>query len=202
MQSLQKDIERAITKKKNNLPCWLRDDTSQKFSIARLTLITFIVLLIVTMIFVLFPVDYCLSAEASNNSLAIQVDEEEVTMLAKLIWGEARGVPSDEQKAAVVWCVLNRVDSELYPNTINEVVTQEYQFSGYSESNPVTEEFKEIAEDVLIRWHQEKDGIEKVGRVLPCEYLFFWGDGVRNYFSVEWRSQEYYDWSLPSPYSD
>ena len=35
-------------------------------------------------------------------------DEAEVEMLARLIWGEARGIPSDMHKAAVVWCVLNR----------------------------------------------------------------------------------------------
>lgn len=35
-------------------------------------------------------------------------DEAEVEMLARLIWGEARGIPSDMHKAAVVWCALNR----------------------------------------------------------------------------------------------
>ena len=44
-------------------------------------------------------------------------DEAEVEMLARLIWGEARGVPSDMHKAAVVWCVLNRVDTESWPDT-------------------------------------------------------------------------------------
>lgn len=33
--------------------------------------------------------------------------EEEVTVLAKMVWGEARGVPSDTEKAACVWCALN-----------------------------------------------------------------------------------------------
>lgn len=64
----------------------------------------------------------------------IEIAREDVEMLAKLIWGEARGVHSTEQKAAVVWCVLNRVDSPLYPDSIEAVVTQKYQFSGYNES--------------------------------------------------------------------
>lgn len=138
----------------------------------------------------------------AEPEITLVPNEEDVVMLARLIWGEARGVPSVEQKAAVVWCVLNRVDSGKYPDTIAEVVTQKSQFCGYSESFPATDEFMEIAEDVLIRWYQEKAGIKDVGRVLPSEYLFFVGDGVRNYFSVEWRSSEYYDWSLPSPYAD
>ena len=59
-------------------------------------------------------------------------DEAEVEMLARLIWGEARGIPSDMHKAAVVWCVLNRVDAEGWPDTVAEVVTQPHQFAGYS----------------------------------------------------------------------
>lgn len=132
----------------------------------------------------------------------IEIARDDVEMLAKLIWGEARGVRSKEQKAAVVWCVLNRVDSPLYPDSIEAVVTQKYQFSGYNESYPLTDEFMEIAEDVLVRWYQEKAGAVDVGRVLPKEYLYFVGDGVLNYFSKEWKSQDHYDWSLPSPYEN
>lgn len=83
-------------------------------------------------------------------------DETEVEMLARLIWGEARGIPSDMHKAAVVWCVLNRVDAEGWPDTVAEVVTQPHQFAGYSPDYPATEEFKAIAADVLIRWEREK----------------------------------------------
>lgn len=132
----------------------------------------------------------------------IEITRADVEMLAKLIWGEARGIQSIEQKAAVVWCVLNRVDSPLYPDSIEAVVTQKYQFSGYDESYPLSDEFMKIAEDVLVRWHQEKAGAIDVGRVLPKEYLYFVGDGVLNYFSKEWKSQDHYDWSLPSPYEN
>ena len=59
-------------------------------------------------------------------------------------------------KAAVVWCVLNRVDAEGWPDTVAEVVTQPHQFAGYSPDYPATEEFKAIAADVLIRWEREK----------------------------------------------
>lgn len=121
-------------------------------------------------------------------------------MLANLIWGEARGIESDTEKAAVVWCVLNRVDSPNYPDTIAEVVTQRHQFSGYRATYPAPDEFKALAEDVLTRWNAEKNGGTDVGRVLPREYVFFTGDGVRNNFTVEWLSAETWDWSLPSPY--
>lgn len=150
---------------------------------------------------VALQVDSTASIE-SIEPTEIMIKKADVEMLAKLIWGEARGVRSTEQKAAVVWCVLNRVDSPLYPDSIETVVTQEYQFSGYKEYYPLIDEHIEIAEDVLARWYQEKTGIIDVGRVLPKEYLYLVGDGFINYFSKEWKSQDYYDWSLPSPYQN
>ena len=41
-------------------------------------------------------------------------NEADVEMLAKTIWGEARGVESITEKAAVAWCILNRVDAKGY----------------------------------------------------------------------------------------
>ena len=64
-------------------------------------------------------------------------NEAEAELLARTVWGEARGCGT-EQQAAVVWCVLNRVDSERFPDSIAAVVTQPSQFFGYSASNPVS----------------------------------------------------------------
>lgn len=128
-------------------------------------------------------------------------DEADVEMLARLIWGEARGVPSDMEKAAVAWCALNRVDAPEYPDTLAEVVTQPYQFNGYSPDYPATAALKALAADVLTRWEREKREGGDVGRVLPAEYFFFTGDGERNTFRTEWRGGEIWDWSLPNPYN-
>lgn len=49
--------------------------------------------------------------------------ERDVEMLAKTIWAEARGVPSDAEKAAVAWCALNRLDAGTYGETLAEVLT-------------------------------------------------------------------------------
>lgn len=112
-------------------------------------------------------------------------NEADVEMLAKTIWGEARGVESTTEKAAVAWCILNRVDGKEYAcgGDIEYVVTFPGQFVGYAEDNPVTTECKEIAADVLTRWAAEKAGVEDVGRVLPKTYIFMRGDGKRNYFT-------------------
>lgn len=127
-------------------------------------------------------------------------DEAEVEMLARVLWGEARGVPSDMEKAAVVWCVLNRVDAARWPDTVAEVVTEPSQFAGYSPDYPATEELKAIAADVLTRWERERREGGDVGRVLPAEYFFFTGDGERNYFRTEFTGGAFWDWTLPNPY--
>ena len=101
------------------------------------------------------------------------------------------------------WCILNRVDSDEYDfkdmKTIEDVVTASNQFMGYDKDNPLIDELVDIAEDVLVRWRMEKDGVVEVGRVLPTEYTYLYGDGDRNWFRTDWRSKEFWDWSWDSP---
>lgn len=61
-----------------------------------------------------------------------------------------------------------------------------------------------LHEDIsgMQRWNAEKNGETDVGRVLPKEYTFFIGDGFENHFTDEWKSTDYWDWPLPSPYEN
>lgn len=129
------------------------------------------------------------------------VYSEEAVYLAKTIWGEGRGL-SDTEKAAIVWCILNRVDDNRFPDNIIDVITAKNQFHGYKEHFPVEDELYDLAVDILGRWELEKAGHENVGRVLPQNYLYFHGDGKHNYFRTDYRSKDYWDWSLESPYED
>ena len=106
------------------------------------------------------------------------------------------------EKAACVWCVLNRVDDTRFPNTVLEVLEAPYQFAGYKADYPVLPELAEIAADVLTRYHAERDGDTEAGRVLPAEYAFFTGDGRNNHFFSEWKGTSAYDWTLTNPYDD
>jgi hypothetical protein len=135
---------------------------------------------------------------------ALAADETDAEALARMIYGEARGVASDMEKAACVWTVLNRVDAEGYSDTIQGVVKAKGQFYGYSAKHPVLDELLELSEDVLARWEREKAGEVNVGRVLPSDYYWFSGDGKRNRFRNVYRGRDikYWDWSLPSPYDD
>ncbi len=129
-------------------------------------------------------------------------DAAEVEALAKMLYGEARGIASDMEKAACVWCVLNRVDDPRFPDTVLEVLEAPYQFAGYSADYPVLPELATLAADVLIRYQAERDGETNVGRVLPAEYLYFTGDGRNNHFTIGWKDAETWDWSLQNPYDD
>lgn len=135
--------------------------------------------------------------QISVDIIKTNLSQNDIDMLAKLIYGEARGISSNAEKAAVVWCVLNRADA--WDMTIKEVVTAPGQFHGYW-GGKVTEEFQELAKDVLIRWELEKLGYEDVGRVLPKEYMYFFGNGKHNYFQASYQARQYWDWSLPDPY--
>lgn len=127
--------------------------------------------------------------------------ESNAECLAKLIYGEARGVPSTTEKAAVAWVVLNRMDDPRFPNSIAGVIKAPNQFVGYNYYNPVTDECLMIAKDVMWRWTIEKQGRKDSGRVIPKNYYYFTGSGGRNWFRQEYWSSWYWNWSMGTPYA-
>lgn len=155
------------------------------------------------------PVDEIKLVISDNNELVeseikilqyteMKFDKEEVYALCKTVWGEARGSSLTKQ-AAVVWCVLNRVDDERFPNDIISVLTQENQFSGYSPSFPIDDSILELVEDVLIRWSIGDDE----GRVLPKEYCWFRGNSKENIFRDAYSGNyNVWNWTLESPYKE
>ena len=106
--------------------------------------------------------------------------DADAVAIAKMLYGESRGCSIDNQQKAV-WCVLNRVDDERYPDSIIEVLSQSGQFHGYSPNHPVWDDLTAVAEDVLTRWSVEKQGVA-VNRELPKSYLYFTGTGRENIF--------------------
>lgn len=136
-----------------------------------------------------------LSASLANVTAVNQSDAE---IMARMMWGECRGAPSTMEKAAVAWCVLNRVDSDKYPDTIRGVITQPNQFTGYRPSNPVDPELLWIAQDVITRWQTDGEG-----RVLPETYIYFVAGGGCNKFSEVWPvGRKVWDWSAEDPYKE
>ena len=135
-------------------------------------------------------------------SEVVTIDESDVELISKTMYGECRRdtIPTAE-KAAVAWCILNRVDSEDFPNTVAGVL-EKNQFHGYKDKYPVNDELKAIALDVMIRWKLEKLGVEDVGRTLPSGYCFFTAYKKANRFRPNYEMKNFWDWSLPDPYEN
>lgn len=139
-----------------------------------------------------------LPAEAVAEPAPELWTDYDAELIGRTIWGEAGGVKDPAERAAVAWCILNRVDA--WGQTIEQVVTKPRQFTGYRPKGDCPQEHIDMARDVLERWAAEKAGEENVGRVLPAGYLYFLGDGKHNHFTIEWKGTNTWDWSLTSPY--
>ena len=122
--------------------------------------------------------------EVAEPEYEMYFTEADVTALAQMLYGEARGCTVDNQMKCV-WCVLNRVDDARFPDTIIGVLSQPSQFHGYSPNFPVWDELKEVARDVLTRWSMEKQGVT-VERELPDTYCWFTGFNGSNHFREEY----------------
>lgn len=144
-------------------------------------------------------------APAPEQTTVLYYTENDVTMLAKVAFCEARGIKSKTEIACVMWTILNRLDSGKYGSSIASIVTAPNQFAYYRSARTVSDygyDLKELARDVLSRWNQEKNGETEVGRVLPASYCWYTGDGRANHFRNAYRGGNRWNYSLPSPYEN
>lgn len=126
--------------------------------------------------------------------------DNEIIMATKVMVAEAGGVYPLSHRAAVVWCILNRVDST--GSSISSIITAPHQFA-WIPSKSYSQEQYDLVKDIFTRWLLEKEGFENVGRVLPKEYKWFHGDGYQNHFRNAYSGgYTIWNWSLPSPYSE
>ena len=102
--------------------------------------------------------------------------EEELDLLARLIYSEG-GIESYDTQLMIGSVVMNRVDSDLFPNTIQEVIYQENQFSvtflevdGITMiDRPADEEAKKAAYEILT-----------YGSILPHEVQVFYLNNIED----------------------
>lgn len=91
-------------------------------------------------------------AEICGNRWNITLTQEERELLARIVWLEAQGEPVEGQQA-VVEVVFNRMASNLYPDTLYDVLSQSnpVQFCSWKNREgavPTAKEYQSI-EDVL-----------------------------------------------------
>jgi len=107
-------------------------------------------------------------------------NELEVETLARLLWSSP--LRGEEQKTALLWVVLNRVDDQsgLFADSILEAVSVS-EFSFYDDDAHLSEANLTIARDVLDAWKSRKEGCW-IGRHVPANglYIRFTGENNRN----------------------
>lgn len=98
------------------------------------------------------------TAIATDLSKEITADDtsndirKEAEYVAKVLYGTALD-NSAKGKEFVIWCIINRVESEKYPNSVQEVCQQKDQWMGYSDKNPIMQDLYDIAYNELTDWH-------------------------------------------------
>lgn len=90
----------------------------------------------------------------------------EAGWIAKVLYGMKDNNEKDLRTA--VWCVLNRVDSKWYPNSVEGVCMQSSQWMGFSADNPVLTDLKNLALEELEEWYEGE-------RPVGTEFVYlFW----------------------------
>jgi len=110
----------------------------------------------------------------------------DIEILARTIWGEARGCSQDEQRL-VVWTVLQRVDADGWGDTIEAVVTTKRQFAGYQASHPIDPDIYALCAEVLVGWWHGARPLTHELYAPTAPYYYFDGIEGHNWFREEWR---------------
>lgn len=112
----------------------------------------------------------------------------EAEAMARVLYGVKNN--NDTDLTTLCWCILNRVDNPQFPNSILQVVEQESQWMGYSASNPVIDDFYNIACEAIDYWMSGRR---------PCDNSFVFMDWdsnrivLRNTFK-ENKTTKYWSW--------
>ena len=103
------------------------------------------------------------------------ISDYEYVLLANVVANEyGSNYISVPEKAKVVATVVNRTNSPLFPNTIEGVLTQPYQFTGYVASGYYQSNVTESCKQAVDYYYEHPDEFGS--------YLYFYGDGSRNWF--------------------
>ena len=108
--------------------------------------------------------------------------EKDIELLAKTVYGEARGCSREEQKL-VIWTVFQRVGDTRFGDTLESVITAPAQFSGYRAKNPVDPRIYELCVEEINKWVNGEQAPTLEPYAMTAPYYYFDGDGVNNWFS-------------------
>ena len=112
--------------------------------------------------------------------------ESDIDLMAKMVWGEARGCTVEEQRL-VVWTVLQRVDTQRWGKTIEAVITAKHQFVGYRQGNPINAEIRAMCATEMENWRGGAEPPTHEVYAPTAPYYYFDGRGGNNWFRAVWR---------------
>lgn len=108
-------------------------------------------------------------SEAPQPYAEIGVSEDELYMLACLVWHESRGEPYEGQ-VAVAEVVLNRCLSPAFPDTVTEVIFQRYPGQGYQFS-PAP--YLYSAQPGETQYAAVRDALDGAELIVPTDTVYF-----------------------------
>jgi len=119
--------------------------------------------------------------------------EEEIYLMAVLLSG-SKDIDGDgefdidygrdeeyDQISLVLCVVMNRVRSEIWPNTVSEVIWQEGQFSVIPQWQKGLPEVSDISLQRVTEWCKAYDAHDPGIQSVPEDHLYFSGDGQNNH---------------------
>ncbi|MBQ7340180.1 MAG: spore cortex-lytic enzyme [Clostridia bacterium] len=95
-----------------------------------------------------------MSSTSSSSGVTSNYSDADINLLARLIYGEARGEPYVGQ-VAVGAVVLNRIKSSSFPNTMSGVIYQKYAFTAVDDGQinlTPNETARKAAKDAMNGW--------------------------------------------------
>jgi N-acetylmuramoyl-L-alanine amidase len=119
--------------------------------------------------------------EYTEEEMQTELYDDSLELLAICVEAEA-GNQDIMGKRLVVDVILNRVDSERFPNDITSVITQAYQFSSYTDGNmdkvwePSEETYEAVRIELMERTNSEVLFFTEGRYNQYCEPLFIHGD--------------------------
>ena len=99
------------------------------------------------------PQSATLTAPLTQGSLESEPYKAEAEEMARVLYGMARNHSGTEQES-VCWCIINRCESPLYPDSIEGVCRQEGQWVAYDPEAPVMADLYDVATEALRCWHE------------------------------------------------
>lgn len=91
---------------------------------------------------------------------------------------------SETCKSAVMTCVWNRTNTAGFPNTIEEVANQPYQWEGLTSDSYPSNETSKFARELLREWQ----GVYELPIPSNCVFLRLDTDGI--WFRSEWKGED------------